>query len=240
MGGTGQQINRANWTKQRIAAFRAYLGGNHKVTFRGRKKSGEPYKKSLSVAKLIEYYKPLAFSVRKDGVYVSGGGHGPRKILTDDQVRAKAAALYKHKETGLGKAPSIYNYMKTKWINVSYKKVEQAIQKLPAYQKYQARHVAKPKVRKVIISRGPGTTIDTDVMKFSREYFEPSMNEGFDALAVVVDRFSGFIAVTPLKAKEGGKTADVVAHKTARSRARATMRARTPRGVVPRAPGAVG
>ena len=41
------------------------------------------------------------------------------------------------------------------------------------------------------------------------------MNEGFDGLAVVVDRFSGYIAVAPLLRQKGGKTADVVAHKTA-------------------------
>lgn len=215
MGGTGLQINRADWTKERIAAFRRYLGGDHAVTFRGKKKNGELYKKALSVAKLIEYYKPLEFSFRKGAVHVTGGGFGPRQILTDQQVAQKAAALYKHKETGLGKAPSIYNFMKTKYVNVSYKKVDVAIQALPQYQKYQARHVRKPKVRKVIISHAPGQSIDTDVMKFSTMYYRPSMNEGFDALAVVVDRFSGFIAVAPLKNKKGGKTADVVAQKTA-------------------------
>ena len=212
---SGRQINRADWTKERITAFRRYLGGDEKATFRGRKKNGEPYKKALSVATLIDYYKPLQFSFRKGAIYVSGPQFGSRQILTDDQVKQKAIALYKHKETGLGKAPSIYNYMKTKYVNVSYKKVEQAIQSLASYQKYQARHVAKPKARKVIVSEGPGESIDTDVMYFSKDYYSPSRNEGFDGLVVVVDRFSGYIAVAPLLRKRGGKTADVVAHKTA-------------------------
>jgi len=61
--------------------------------------------------------------------------------------------------------------------------------------------------------------IDTDVMYFSskgdKAYYSKSMNEGFDALAVVVDRFSGYIAVAPLLARAKGKSADAVAHKTA-------------------------
>ena len=166
---SGRQINRADWTKERITAFRRYLAGDENAKFHGRKKNGEPYKKALSVAKLIAFYKPLEFSFRKGGVYVSGGGFGPRQVLTDEQVKQKAIALYKHKETGMGKAPSIYNYMKTKYVNVSYKKVEQAIQSLASYQKYQARHVAKPKARKVIISQGPGEALDTDVMYFSTD-----------------------------------------------------------------------
>ena len=215
MGGTGIQINRADWTKERIAAFRRYLGGDTDVTFRGKKKNGEFYKKALKVSTLIDYYKPLKFSFRKGAVYVTGGQFGPRKILTDDQVKQKAMALYKHKETGLGKAPSIYNFMKTKFVNVSYKKVDQAVQSLPQYQKWQARHVVKPKVRAVIISHAPGTRIDTDLMHFSTEYYMPSRNEGFSALAIVVDRFSGYLAVAPLLHSAGGKGADTVAHKTA-------------------------
>ena len=209
------RINRADWTKERIVAFRRYLAGDENVSYHGRKKNGEPYKKALSVKKLVEYYKPLQFSVKKGDLYVSGGEYGPRKVLTDDQVKAKAISLYKHKETGLGKAPSIYNYMKTKYVNVSYKKIEAAIQSLPQYQKYQARHVKKPKARKVITSGAPGETIDTDLMFFSSKYYRQSMNEGFNALVVVVDRFSGYIAVAPLRHEKGGKTADVVAHKTA-------------------------
>jgi len=215
MGGSGQQINRANWTKERIAAFRKYLGGDTDATFRGRKANGDFYKKALSVSKLIDYYKPLTFSFRKGAVYVEGGGHGPRMILTDDQVATKARGLYQQKENGLGKAPSIYNFMKTKYVNVSYKKVEKAIQALPAYQKYEARHVKKPPSRKVIVASAPGEAIDTDVMYFSTKYYGVAQNEGFGALAVVVDRFSGYIAITPLLHKLGGKTAEVVANKTA-------------------------
>ena len=147
---------------------------------------------------------------------VSGEGHGPREILTDDQVATKARALYKHKETGLGKAPSIYQFLNNKYVNVSYRKVDRAIQGLPAYQKYQARHVKKPKARKVIVSKLPGEAIDADVMYFSKQFYRPAHNEGFEALAIVVDRFSGYIAIAPLKAGDKSKTADIVANVTAR------------------------
>ena len=90
MGGTGDQINRVNWTKERIAAYRAYLGGDKDVRFRGKRQNGEFYKKSLSVASLIDKYKGLTFSTRKGAVMVTGGGYGARQILTDDQVRMSA------------------------------------------------------------------------------------------------------------------------------------------------------
>ena len=212
---SGRQINRANWTKERITAFKRFLNGDTDVTFRGKKPNGEYYKKQLRVSKLVDYYKPLSFSVSGGKLYVLGDGIGKLEVLTDDQVASKAKAYYRHKETGLGKAPSIYNFMKTRYANVSYKKIERAVQSMPTYQKFQARHVKKPKARKIIVSKIPGMSIDTDVMYFSSEYYMPSRNEGFDALAIVVDRFSGYIAVSPLRAGKGNKTADVVAQKTA-------------------------
>ena len=142
---SGRQINRANWTKERITAFKRYLNGDTDITFRGKKPNGDYYKKQLKVSKLIEYYKPLSFAVSNGKLYVSGPDIGKLEVLTDEQVAAKAKAYYKHKETGLGKAPSIYNFMKTKYANVSYKKVERAVQSLGSYQKFQARHVKKPK-----------------------------------------------------------------------------------------------
>lgn len=207
-------INRADWTKERIAAFKRYLAGDKEAKYHGRKKNGEMYKKALKISALIEYYKSYDFSIGKGGkLMVSGGGHGAREILTDEQVATKAKAYYKHKETGLGKAPSIYQFMNTKYANVSYRKVDRAIQSLPGYQKYQARHVQKPKARKVIVSEAPGAQIDADVMFFSEQYYEASENEGYEALVVVVDRFSGYIAIAPLRRGAKKKTADIVSAK---------------------------
>ena len=211
------RINRADWTKERIAAFKRYLAGDEDAEYRGRKKNGEMYKKALKVRTLINYYNGYKFSIGKGAkLLVSGEGHGPREVLTDDQVVKRAQALYKHKETGLGKAPSIYQYMNKQYVNVSYRKVERAIQALPSYQKYQARHLSKPKARKVIVSKVPGEALDADVMYFSKGFYRPVDNEGFEALAIVVDRFSGYIAIAPLRAGKETKTADIVAHKTAR------------------------
>ena len=114
------RINRADWTKERIAAFRRFLAGDQEATYHGRKKNGEKYKKALRVSKLIDYYKGYSFSIGKGAkLMVSGEGHGPREVLTDDQVVSKARALYKHKETGLCKAPSIYQFLNNKYVNVS-------------------------------------------------------------------------------------------------------------------------
>ena len=210
------RINRADWTKERIAAFKRYLAGDKQASYHGRKKNGEMYKKSLSIRKLMDYYADYTFSIGRGGkLMVNGEGFGPREVLTDEQVAQKAIAFYRAKETGLGKAPSIYQFMNRKYVNVSFKKVNAAIQGLASYQKYQARHIRKPKARKVIVSKLPGEAIDADVMYFSKDFYRPSHNEGHDALAIVVDRFSGYIGVAPLKAGKGNKTADVVAYKTA-------------------------
>ena len=48
------RINRADWTKERIAAFKRFLAGDREATYRGKKKNGEFYKKALKVSKLIE------------------------------------------------------------------------------------------------------------------------------------------------------------------------------------------
>ena len=221
------RINGANWTKERIQAFWKFLSGDKDAKFRGRKSSGEMHKYPTSVAKLIDYYKPLQFSTKKGSVLVTGGGfERPRVILTDEGIKKKAIALYKHKENGLGKAPSIYNWMKLKYANLSYRKVESAIKSLASYQKYQARHVKKQPARKVIASTGPGEDIDTDLMSFStkgkRAYYDKRHNEGFTGLAVVVDRFSGYLAVAPwvdrkqTAQRPGGKSAAVIAGITSR------------------------
>ena len=210
---SGIQINRADWTAERIAAFKRFLGGDTSAQYRGRKKNGEPYKKALRVAKLVEYYKGYDFSFRNGKLFAAGHGYGPREVLTDDQVKSKAIGYYKHKETGLGKAPSIYQHMNRKYVNVSYKKVERAIQSLASYQKFQARHVKKPAARKVMITAKPGEAIDCDLMMFTTDYFAPSRNEGYGGLLVMVDRFSGFIAIDPFKHGKNGHTADIIAHK---------------------------
>lgn len=204
---SGRQINRGKWSKERISAFKRYLGGDKSVTFRTKKSDGSYYKKPITVASLMKYYNDLSFSVKAGKLYVNKGDES-LEVLTDDQVTRKAQGYYRDKN-GLGKAPSIYNFMKTKFANVSYKKIERAIQSLPQYQKYQARHLAKPKVRKVIVSQGPGLSIDADTMFFASgydAYYDHRINGGFDALTVVVDRFSGYIGIAPIKKGAGQRT----------------------------------
>ena len=208
-------INRAQWSPERILAFKKYLQGDTDAKFRGKNSNGQYYKSPTKVAKLIEYYKPRSFSVRKGHVYVTDEKYGSRRILTDKQVATIAVSLYRSKEAGVAKTPSIYNLMKTKYVNVSYNKVKAAIQGLASYQKFEARHVKKPRARKIIVSTKPGAQVDTDVMYFSKNYYRPSHNEGFDALVVCVDRFSGYIGVQPLLAGAKKKTADIVGRKVA-------------------------
>ena len=103
--------------------------------------------------------------------------------------------------------------MKTKYCGFGYKMVERHMKSIPEYQKYQAVHRSKKKSRAVIISRAPGSEIDTDLMFFSKRYYNPKMNDNMQGLIVVVDRFSGYLAVKPISFGEKQKSADVVARK---------------------------
>ena len=46
-------INRADWTKERIAAFKRYLAGDKEAKYHGRKKNGEMYKKGTLLGTLV-------------------------------------------------------------------------------------------------------------------------------------------------------------------------------------------
>lgn len=210
---SGLQINRINWTKDRIRAYRRYLKGDKEATFRGVRSDGTPYKKSIRVGTQIDRYSHvLKFSVKNEQVWVADETYGNRRILTDEQVHKMAQRLYKNKAIGVGKAPSIYNFMKRKYVNVGFKKIERAIKALDSYQMYEARHVAKPKHRAIIVSSGPGRQIDADTMFFSKKYFAKSQNEGYDALTVLVDRFSGYIGIEPLAAPSSKNEFQVGTH----------------------------
>ena len=112
-------INKANWSAERILAFKKYLGGDKDITFRGKNANGQYYKKQLRVSKLIDYYSPRTFSVKKGSLFVNDDKFGSRRILTDKQVEKIARQLYRDKATGVAKVPSIYQLMKTKFVGVS-------------------------------------------------------------------------------------------------------------------------
>ena len=224
-------INRADWSKDRIRAFISYLKGDKDAKFTGKLRGGGKGKPT-SVEKLISFYEPkFKFSTNKNALWVQDETFGKRRVLNDDQVSNFAERLFNNKyvfknkkddwtdnefKVGLGRAPSIYNYMKTKYVNVSYKKVETAIKKQPMYQKYQARHLAKPKTRNIIITKAVGDALDTDLMTMWKTWFRAKDNEGFSGLVVVVDRLSGHISIDPLLKPRGNQKnwgADVVARK---------------------------
>jgi len=121
--------------------------------------------------------------------------------------------LYKNKAIALGKAPSIYNWMKIRYVGFGYKRIESILKDIPEYQKYQARHLQKKKSRTVQISHKPGAEIEADLMFFSEKYYRRSMNDNNQGLLVVVDRFSGYMAVRPIQFGDAGRSAEVVTRK---------------------------
>lgn len=152
--------------------------------------------------------------MKKGKLFADDNNNGNREVLSPEAVERMVISLYKNKAIAVGKTPSIYNYMRTKFAGFGYKMVERHMKSIHAYQKYQARHLQKKKSRTVIISRAPSSEIDSDLMFFSRKYYSPNMNDNMQGLIVVVDRFSGYLAVKPISFGEKQKSAEVVSRKT--------------------------
>ena len=91
------RINRADWTKERIAAFRKFLAGDREASYRGRKKNGEMYKKTLKVSKLIEYYK--GFSIGKGAKLMVSGEVSAAAIVRASDMAASVATSHRSPPT---------------------------------------------------------------------------------------------------------------------------------------------
>ena len=202
-------INNAVWTRERIIAYKKYLSGQKGIEFRGKRANGELYKRSVPVSKLIARNPSYKYSVQ-GGKLMVDDGERKREVLSAEAVESLVKRLYKNKAIALGKTPSIYNWIKVRYVGFGYKRIENIIKSIPEYQKYQARHLRKKKSRAVIVSHKPGEQIDADLMFFSKKYYKPDHNGGFQGMLVVVDRFSGYIAVRPIKFGENGRSAEVV------------------------------
>ena len=140
MGGRG--VNNIPWSRERIMAYKKYLQGNKSIEFRGRKKDGEYYKKGQLVSKLIARNPSYTYSVRQGKLIVDDGDR-KREVLSEEAVEKLVRRLYKNKAIALGKAPSIYNWMKLRYVGFGYKRVEAILKSIPEYQMYQARHLQK-------------------------------------------------------------------------------------------------
>jgi|GEM_PF-3925934 len=206
--------NRTMWNREKVIAVKKYVQGDRDAEYFGVKNNGEKYKTPQKVQTLINKHPKWTFSVSGTKLMLDDGGeYGKRQVLSQSGVERLVKSLYKNKAIAVGKAPSIYNYMKTKYIGFGYQRVAQILKSIPEYQKYQARHLKKKKSRAVIISRAPGAEIDADLMFFSRKYYMPKMNDNMQGLIVLVDRFSGYLAVEPISFGEKQKSADVVTRK---------------------------
>ena len=205
-------VNHIVWSRERIMAYKKYLQGNQAQDYRGKKRDGTPYKKSLLVSTLIARNKNYKYSV-SNGKLMVDDGERKREVLSDDAVEKLVKRLYKNKAIALGKAPSIYNWMKIRYVGFGYPRILAILKSIPEYQKYQARHLQKKKSRTVIVARKPGEEIEADLMFFSKKYYKPSRNDGNQGMLVVVDRFSGYLAVRPIQFGENGKSAEVVSRK---------------------------
>ena len=205
-------VNNIVWSRERIMAYKKYLQGNQAQDYRGKKRDGTPYKKSLLVSTLIARNKGYTYSVKQGKLMVDDGDR-KREVLSEDAVEAMVKRLYKNKAVALGKAPSIYNWMKIRYVGFGYPRIERIVKSIPEYQKHQARHLQKKKSRTVVISHKSGQEIDADLMFFSKKYYKPGMNDNNQGMLVVVDRFSGYLAVRPIQFGEKGKSAEVVARK---------------------------
>jgi len=164
------------------------------------------------IDKLINRQPSITYSVQ-NGKLFARDADTKREVLSPEAVEKLVKRLYKNKAIALGKAPSIYNWMKIRYIGFGYKRIESIIKSIPEYQKYQSRHLQKKKSRTVQISHAPGLEIEADLMFFSKKYYSAAQNDNNQGLLVVVDRFSGYMAVRPIQFGENGKSSEVVTRK---------------------------
>ena len=207
-----QSVNRIPWTRERLIAYKKYLNGNTTASYRGTTRDGRPYKLSVAVSNLIKRTPSVVYSTAKGKLFAKVGDN-KREIISNASLTSLVNRAYENKALGVGKAPSIYQWLKTKYAGFGYKAVETALKANEKYQKFEARHLQKKESRTVIISRAPGAEIDSDLMFFSRKYYAPAQNDNMQGLVVVVDRFSGLIAIRPIAFGEKNKSAEVVARK---------------------------
>jgi len=205
-------VNRTPWSRERIISYKKYLQGDKERTFRGVTKAGKPYAKAVPVRNLIEKTS-VKYSVKGGKLYADDQKNGNREVLSPEAVERMVKNLYRNKAIAVGKAPSIYQYMKVKYCGFGYKMIEKHMKSIPEYQLHQAVHLKKTKSRAVVISRAPGSEIDSDLMFFSKKYYDPSQNDNMQGLIVVVDRFSMFLAVKPISFGEKQKSAEIVSRK---------------------------
>ena len=207
-------VNSVNWSRETIAGLKRYFGGDKDAEFYGTRRNGKKYAKPIRADAFLKNHPKWTLSASGSKLFVDDGSqYGKREILSPEAVERLVVSLYKNKAIAVGKAPSIYNYMKTKYVGFGYARVEKIVQGIPEYQKYQARHLQKKKSRAIVISRAPGAEIDVDLMFFSRKYYDPRMNDNMQGLIVVVDRFSGYLAIEPISFGEKQKSAEVVTRK---------------------------
>ena len=204
-------VNHAVWSRERIMAYKKFLNGVQNAEYRGKKQNGDYYKNAVPVSKLIAR-SSVKFSVSGGKLMVSDGDK-KKEVLSGEAVEKMVRRLYKNKAIALGKAPSIYHWMSIRYAGFGYKKVESVVKSIPEYQLYQARHLQKKKSRTIIVSRAPGTELECDLMFFSTKYYDPAQNDNNQGLLVVLDRFSGYIAVRPIHKGVNGKSAEVVTRK---------------------------
>ena len=210
-------VNSVVWSRDLIIAIKKYEQGNQAAEFVGTRKNGQKYKTGMPVAAFKRKHPSWVFAVKGSKLMVNDKSeYGAREVLSPEATERLVKSLYKNKAIAVGKAPSIFNYMKTKYVGFGYARVEKIMKTIPSYQLYQARHLKKNKSRTIIISRAPGAEIDCDLMFFSKKYYTPSMNDNMQGLLVIVDRFSGYLAVAGIRFGALGRSMEVVARKAER------------------------
>lgn len=113
-------LTRGNWPDERVAHVRKYL----------RDPSSDPD----LVKRQLDYYKNFTFKLRSNRVIARRTTDGSEKeLLGDDQVVNLVKQLYAKSDDSVGKVPKMYKTLSKQYWNVSWPKVQKAVESLPNY-----------------------------------------------------------------------------------------------------------
>lgn len=144
-------INRTKWTDERVVAVKRFL--------RTGRDSG--------VKKFVDRYPAHTFRLSGRKVMVDYPDGTTKELLGDEAVKKLVQKTYTTAKDHVGLTPKTYHKLNNRFANVSYGKVEQAIQATSHWQLYDARRLHKPKAGGIVLGSRVGELLEVDLMYLS-------------------------------------------------------------------------
>ena len=147
--------------------------------------------------RLSEKYKYV--TIAADGRFM----HGDREIIALEDIPAKLTELYNDPQTGLKSAAKFWDYIKTKYAGIRKREVYNFVNN------HETAQIQKPvrqaKTNRPIVIKKPNNLWQADLIDVSKY---AGQNNNVHYLLCVVDVFSKFAYVEPIKNKEDSTVAN--------------------------------